>query len=134
MIQSGMQESKENKVIITDFDFTTVESAVKFCYGFEESNLWSIENAVNLLQFSDKYDMKDLKTSVENFLSSQISPMNVCKLANAAILSNSIKLREKCFEYMLECNQEKVFVSNLEILDKDFALELMKATFSRSIT
>uniref|UniRef100_A0AC34G7J3 BTB domain-containing protein n=1 Tax=Panagrolaimus sp. ES5 TaxID=591445 RepID=A0AC34G7J3_9BILA len=33
MIQSGMQESKENNVNIIDFDFTTVESAVKFCYG-----------------------------------------------------------------------------------------------------
>uniref|UniRef100_A0AC34FZE6 BTB domain-containing protein n=1 Tax=Panagrolaimus sp. ES5 TaxID=591445 RepID=A0AC34FZE6_9BILA len=29
MIQSGLQELKKNKVTITDFDFITVESAVK---------------------------------------------------------------------------------------------------------
>uniref|UniRef100_A0AC34FX03 BTB domain-containing protein n=1 Tax=Panagrolaimus sp. ES5 TaxID=591445 RepID=A0AC34FX03_9BILA len=130
MIQSGMQESKENKVTIIDFDFKTVESAVKYCYGFEDSNLWTIEKAANLLQFSDKYDMKELKTFVENLLPSQITVMNVCKIANASILSNSIKLRQKCFEFMLECTQKKRFITDLELLDKDFMVELMKASLS----
>uniref|UniRef100_A0A914YEM0 BTB domain-containing protein n=1 Tax=Panagrolaimus superbus TaxID=310955 RepID=A0A914YEM0_9BILA len=67
MIESGMQESKESKVTIIDFNFETVEKAVKFCYGFEDPNLWSIDNAVNLLQFADKYDIKDLKSFSETF-------------------------------------------------------------------
>uniref|UniRef100_A0A914QN91 BTB domain-containing protein n=1 Tax=Panagrolaimus davidi TaxID=227884 RepID=A0A914QN91_9BILA len=131
MIKSGLQESKETKVAIIDFDFKTVEAGLKFCYGINDDKLYNVENGIKLLQFSDKYDIKDLKTSMETFLLSQISRMNACKLANASILGNSIILRRKCFEYLIECNQKKISVADLEILDKDLALELMKALFSR---
>uniref|UniRef100_A0A914R6X3 BTB domain-containing protein n=1 Tax=Panagrolaimus davidi TaxID=227884 RepID=A0A914R6X3_9BILA len=131
MIKSGLQESKESKVAIIDFDFEIVESGLKFCYGIKDDKLYNVENGIKLLQFSDKYDIKDLKTFMETFLSSKISRMNACKLANASILGNSIVLRRKCFEYLIGCNQKKIFVADLEILDNDFKDELMKALFSR---
>uniref|UniRef100_A0A914P7A0 Uncharacterized protein n=1 Tax=Panagrolaimus davidi TaxID=227884 RepID=A0A914P7A0_9BILA len=58
--------------------------------------------------------------------------MNVCALANLSILTNSVKLRRKCFEYLLECNRKKIFVADLDSMDKDFAFELMKSSFSQS--
>uniref|UniRef100_A0A914QJI0 BTB domain-containing protein n=1 Tax=Panagrolaimus davidi TaxID=227884 RepID=A0A914QJI0_9BILA len=130
MIQSGLKESEDGKIVIIDFDFKTVEIALKFCYGIEEN--WSLDSAVEVLQFADRYDLNDLKNSVETFLSSQLCPINVCKITNASIFSNSVKLRETCFEYLLECNQKKIFVSDLDCLDKDIAFKLMKSSFSLS--
>uniref|UniRef100_A0A914PGP7 BTB domain-containing protein n=1 Tax=Panagrolaimus davidi TaxID=227884 RepID=A0A914PGP7_9BILA len=132
MIQSGLKESDDDKIAIDDFDFEIVEIALKFCYGIEEKHLWSVDSAINVLQFADNYDLNDLKNSVEIFLLSQLSPINACKIANASVFSNSVKLRETCFEYLLECSQKKIFVANLDALDKDFAFELMKSSFSQS--
>uniref|UniRef100_A0A914QM94 BTB domain-containing protein n=1 Tax=Panagrolaimus davidi TaxID=227884 RepID=A0A914QM94_9BILA len=61
MIKSGLQESKENKVTITDFDYEIVETAKKFCYGINDEEFYNVENGIKLLQFSDKYDITDLK-------------------------------------------------------------------------
>uniref|UniRef100_A0AC35F1R4 Uncharacterized protein n=1 Tax=Panagrolaimus sp. PS1159 TaxID=55785 RepID=A0AC35F1R4_9BILA len=58
--------------------------------------------------------------------------MNVCALANLSIRTNSVKLREICFKYLFECNQKKIFVADLDSMDKDFAFELMKSSFSQS--
>uniref|UniRef100_A0AC34GN50 BTB domain-containing protein n=1 Tax=Panagrolaimus sp. ES5 TaxID=591445 RepID=A0AC34GN50_9BILA len=130
MIHSGLKESKENKVIITDFDYQTVEIAIKYCYGIFEPSLGPGE-AIKLLQFADKYDLTVLKTPMEKYLSSNISPGNVCKIVNAAILTNCQALRETCLDFMLQCQQEKYYLKDLDILDPEFAMELLKATFSR---
>uniref|UniRef100_A0A7E4VUZ2 BTB domain-containing protein n=1 Tax=Panagrellus redivivus TaxID=6233 RepID=A0A7E4VUZ2_PANRE len=47
-------ESRLKKVEITDFDITTVKSVVDYCYGRELQNP-SVETAVNILRFCDKY-------------------------------------------------------------------------------
>uniref|UniRef100_A0A914QTE1 BTB domain-containing protein n=1 Tax=Panagrolaimus davidi TaxID=227884 RepID=A0A914QTE1_9BILA len=133
MIKSRLQESKENKVTITDFDYEIVETAMKFCYGINDEKFYNVENGIKLLQFSDKYDITDLKTSMETFLTNKISQMNICKITNASILANSVKLREICFEYLLNCLKISNAVADLNLLDKDFAFELMKASFSRCI-
>uniref|UniRef100_A0A914QRL8 BTB domain-containing protein n=1 Tax=Panagrolaimus davidi TaxID=227884 RepID=A0A914QRL8_9BILA len=61
MIQSGLKESEDGKIAIDDFDFKIVEIALKFCYGIEEKHLWSIDSAIEVLEFADKYDLNDLK-------------------------------------------------------------------------
>uniref|UniRef100_A0AC34G959 BTB domain-containing protein n=1 Tax=Panagrolaimus sp. ES5 TaxID=591445 RepID=A0AC34G959_9BILA len=63
MIESGLKESKENKVIITDFSFETVEIALQYFYGIEISELLTVNNGFNLIRFADKYDITDLKVS-----------------------------------------------------------------------
>uniref|UniRef100_A0AC34FQ88 BTB domain-containing protein n=1 Tax=Panagrolaimus sp. ES5 TaxID=591445 RepID=A0AC34FQ88_9BILA len=129
MIQSGLRESKENQVLIADFDFEIVEIAIKYCYGIQINDSLNYLNGIKLLQFSDKYDISDLKDSMEEYLFKQKSPMNVCEIVNGSIISNSIKLRQKCFDYMLECMKSSIFINGLDILDKDFALKLLKACF-----
>uniref|UniRef100_A0A914QB87 BTB domain-containing protein n=1 Tax=Panagrolaimus davidi TaxID=227884 RepID=A0A914QB87_9BILA len=121
MIQSRLKKSEDGKIAIDDFDFQTVETALKFCYDIEEKHLWSVQSAIEVFKFADRYEINDLKISVETFLSSQLSPINVCALANLSILTNSFKLRRKCFEYLFECIQKKIFVADLETLDKDFS-------------
>uniref|UniRef100_A0AC34G7F7 BTB domain-containing protein n=1 Tax=Panagrolaimus sp. ES5 TaxID=591445 RepID=A0AC34G7F7_9BILA len=129
MIQSGLKESKENKVFITDFDSEVVEIAIKFCYCISISDFLNVSNGIKLLQFFDKYDIPDLKNLMEEYLFNQKSPMHICEIVNASILSNSIKLREQCFDYLLECMKESIFINALDILDKEFSLNLLKASF-----
>uniref|UniRef100_A0A914PJ27 BTB domain-containing protein n=1 Tax=Panagrolaimus davidi TaxID=227884 RepID=A0A914PJ27_9BILA len=132
MIQTELKESEDAKIAIIDFDFETVETALKFCYGIEEKHFWSVESAMDVLCFADKYQISDLKTCMENFLSFQLSPMNVCRIANVSVYTNSFKLCHLCFEYLLECNQNKIFVADLQFLHEDFSAELMEAIFSQS--
>uniref|UniRef100_A0AC35G669 Uncharacterized protein n=1 Tax=Panagrolaimus sp. PS1159 TaxID=55785 RepID=A0AC35G669_9BILA len=98
-----------------------LKQLLNFCYDIEEKHLWSVESANEVLQFAERYDLNDLKNFVETFLSSQLSPMNICKITNSSIFSNSVKLRRKCFEYIFECKQKKIFVADFETLDKDFS-------------
>uniref|UniRef100_A0A914PCY3 BTB domain-containing protein n=1 Tax=Panagrolaimus davidi TaxID=227884 RepID=A0A914PCY3_9BILA len=110
MIQSGLKESKENKVTISDFDSEIVEIAMKFCYGVNISKLIVVENAVD--------------TSMEIFLLSHMVPLNVCTIANASILSNSPTLSKKCSDYIVESKKKRITISNLSFLDKDFKTKL----------
>lgn len=67
---------------------------------------------------------------MEKYLFQQKSPTNICKIVNASILSNSIKLREQCLDYLIECQKKSIFVKDLDTLDKYFALNLLKASFT----
>uniref|UniRef100_A0A914QZ19 BTB domain-containing protein n=1 Tax=Panagrolaimus davidi TaxID=227884 RepID=A0A914QZ19_9BILA len=58
---SGFKESKENKVLIKDFDYEIIEIAIKYCYRISIFESLNISNGIKLLQFSDKYDISDLK-------------------------------------------------------------------------
>uniref|UniRef100_A0A914PLS2 BTB domain-containing protein n=1 Tax=Panagrolaimus davidi TaxID=227884 RepID=A0A914PLS2_9BILA len=66
MILCGLKESRENKVLITDFDFEIIELAIKYCYGISIADKINASNGKKLLQFSDKYFISDLKESMEN--------------------------------------------------------------------
>uniref|UniRef100_A0A914PGA7 BTB domain-containing protein n=1 Tax=Panagrolaimus davidi TaxID=227884 RepID=A0A914PGA7_9BILA len=62
MIHSSFKESNESKVLIPDFDLEIIEIAIKFCYGISIANdELNVLNGIKLLQFSDKYDICDLK-------------------------------------------------------------------------
>uniref|UniRef100_A0A914PJG1 BTB domain-containing protein n=1 Tax=Panagrolaimus davidi TaxID=227884 RepID=A0A914PJG1_9BILA len=129
MFESGMKEFEEKKVTIKDFSYEIVETAIKYCYN---SNLVTdpiLENKMKILQFFDKYNIQLLKDDLENFFFSEIHESNVCLLSNAALLSNSLKLEKKCFEFLQNCVSNKIAVSDFELLDKDFALKILKNAF-----
>uniref|UniRef100_A0A914PHJ1 Transmembrane protein n=1 Tax=Panagrolaimus davidi TaxID=227884 RepID=A0A914PHJ1_9BILA len=138
-------ECNQKKIFVADLDSMDKDFALELMKSsFSQSpNLNEFEMIPQIVEqvqnqrpqirgsFADDYGLNK-KDFGETFLSSQLSPMNVCALANLSILTNSVKLRETCFEYLLECNQKKIFVSDLDSVDKDFAFELMKSSFSQS--
>uniref|UniRef100_A0A914PP01 BTB domain-containing protein n=1 Tax=Panagrolaimus davidi TaxID=227884 RepID=A0A914PP01_9BILA len=113
MIQSGFKESKESKVAIIDFDYESVEIAIKYLYGISIIEKLNVSLAIKFLQFSDKYDISDLHNSLEIYLLNKKSPLNICEILNASITSNSIKLREHCFDFILKCLKESIFIKDL---------------------
>uniref|UniRef100_A0AC35F4T4 BTB domain-containing protein n=1 Tax=Panagrolaimus sp. PS1159 TaxID=55785 RepID=A0AC35F4T4_9BILA len=66
---------------------------------------------------------------LEKYLISVINEITVCRLTNAALLSNASKLEMKCKEFLKSCLKTKP-IADFDILDKDFALNLLKNSFS----
>jgi hypothetical protein len=83
---------------------------------------------MKLLQFFDKYDFPSLKSNLESNLISKIDASNVCRLTNAALTTDAQKLEEKCLQFLLGSIKTKA-VADIDLLDKDFALKLLKNAF-----
>uniref|UniRef100_A0A914PHX1 BTB domain-containing protein n=1 Tax=Panagrolaimus davidi TaxID=227884 RepID=A0A914PHX1_9BILA len=126
MFNSNMKESIENKVEIKDFSFNVVETGIKMIYHCNFETSLSIEDLMKLLQFFDKYNIPSLKDKVEPFLISQISAANVCRLINFSILSNSMKLKNKCMEFIMAAMASKTAINDIEILDKDILVKVVQ--------
>uniref|UniRef100_A0A914PGA4 BTB domain-containing protein n=1 Tax=Panagrolaimus davidi TaxID=227884 RepID=A0A914PGA4_9BILA len=129
MFESGMKESKENKVTIEDFTFDIVEKAIKLCYHQSLVPYSTLEEKTKLLQFFEKYDMQPLKDVLEKYLITVLNEITVCRLTNAALLSNATKLEMKCTEFLKSCHRTKP-IADFDILDKDFAWNFLKNSFS----
>uniref|UniRef100_A0A914Y589 BTB domain-containing protein n=1 Tax=Panagrolaimus superbus TaxID=310955 RepID=A0A914Y589_9BILA len=133
MLKAEMKEKVENRIEIVDFGVEIVEAAVDFFYDQESYVMLDLDNLIGLLQFADKYDVKDLKRKIENQLFDLLHPTNICQIVNASIISNSQMLKDICLSSMIVFHCQKVLIENLEILDKDFAFELVQKSFSSVI-
>uniref|UniRef100_A0A914QQW5 BTB domain-containing protein n=1 Tax=Panagrolaimus davidi TaxID=227884 RepID=A0A914QQW5_9BILA len=126
MFKNDMKEKREGKVQVIDFNSDTVKYAVAFCYEqdiFKENLKW--QQLIDLHQFADKYDIQDLKQRTELFLVPAISFETVCEIMNAAIMLNSQKLQDFCFQFLLISMKEEIPIKNKEILDKNVERKLM---------
>uniref|UniRef100_A0AC34FDF9 BTB domain-containing protein n=1 Tax=Panagrolaimus sp. ES5 TaxID=591445 RepID=A0AC34FDF9_9BILA len=133
MFDSKMKESLENKVELTDFSFEVVETAIKLVYECNFISALSIQNAMLLLQFLDKYNLSTSKEDVENYLINQISAKTVCTLTNCSRFTNSPKLNEKCLEFLKVCFAAEIDLYDTEILDKDIDLKDLQSSLCYTI-
>uniref|UniRef100_A0A914PEI5 Uncharacterized protein n=1 Tax=Panagrolaimus davidi TaxID=227884 RepID=A0A914PEI5_9BILA len=62
----------------------------------------------------------------ESHLIAQISAANVCHLTNASDLSNSLKLKNECIEFMEKSFASKIPLNDIQTLDKDIALQILQ--------
>uniref|UniRef100_A0AC34FX30 BTB domain-containing protein n=1 Tax=Panagrolaimus sp. ES5 TaxID=591445 RepID=A0AC34FX30_9BILA len=129
MFQSGLKEAKENEVDIKDFSYDVVKKAIKLCYHHSLVTYISLEEKIKLLQFLDKYEIQQLKTSLEAYSVKSVDDSNVCKLINCSLISNALQLQQKCGEFLQTRLQERAPISDLNLLDKDFALNFLQNSF-----
>uniref|UniRef100_A0A914QD00 BTB domain-containing protein n=1 Tax=Panagrolaimus davidi TaxID=227884 RepID=A0A914QD00_9BILA len=129
IFESIMKDNNESKVMIEDFSFDIVEKAIKLCYHHSLVKDTTLEDKMELLRFFDKYNIKPLKKDLQNYLIDEIDASNVCRLTNAALISNACKLERKCTEFLQTCMKESKPVNSLDLLDKEFALKLLKNAF-----
>uniref|UniRef100_A0AC35G1K8 BTB domain-containing protein n=1 Tax=Panagrolaimus sp. PS1159 TaxID=55785 RepID=A0AC35G1K8_9BILA len=145
MLQSGMQEAITNILQITDFDLKTVGLAVEFFYERNIFETLAFDDAFELLRFADKYRIpylqatyrvllsknnKIFKDRLEFYLSVHLSPTTVCKFTNGSIYANSIRLQQECFDLLMLCSHFTIAADDLEELNKEFAVEIFKQSFS----
>uniref|UniRef100_A0A914YGH1 Uncharacterized protein n=1 Tax=Panagrolaimus superbus TaxID=310955 RepID=A0A914YGH1_9BILA len=84
---------------------------------------------MELLKFFDKYDFQSLKDDLEAELISEIDESNVCLLTNCSLLSNASKLEEESAEFLQHCLKTSNPVADFDLLDKNFAMNLLKNSF-----
>uniref|UniRef100_A0A914YX13 Uncharacterized protein n=1 Tax=Panagrolaimus superbus TaxID=310955 RepID=A0A914YX13_9BILA len=73
--------------------------------------------------------MDTLKEKIENYLMEEICESNVCRIVNCSILSNSPKLYQKCGNFLKNALENGTPISDLELIDKDLAVNLLKNVF-----
>uniref|UniRef100_A0A914QZI3 BTB domain-containing protein n=1 Tax=Panagrolaimus davidi TaxID=227884 RepID=A0A914QZI3_9BILA len=133
MFETAMKEANENKVNIEDFTFNIVEKAIKLCYHQSLVPYSTLEEKTKLLQFFEKYNIQPLKDVLEKYLITVLNELTVCRLTNAALLSNATTLEMKCTKFLESCLKTEP-IADFDILDKDFALTLLKNAFCHQIS
>uniref|UniRef100_A0A914Q2D6 Uncharacterized protein n=1 Tax=Panagrolaimus davidi TaxID=227884 RepID=A0A914Q2D6_9BILA len=71
---------------------------------------------------------------VEHFLIDEISASTVCKLTNHSILTNSMKLKTECMKFLMDSFASKTALKNIEILDKDVGMEILRDSQYQTVT
>uniref|UniRef100_A0A914QHQ6 BTB domain-containing protein n=1 Tax=Panagrolaimus davidi TaxID=227884 RepID=A0A914QHQ6_9BILA len=133
MFNSKMKESVEKKLEIIDFSFDVVETGIKMIYNCNFKTSLSMIDLMELLQFFDKYNIQSLKDKVELHLIAHISAANVCRLANSSLLSNSLKLKNKCMDFLEKSFASKTPLSDIEILDRDIFVKVFSNRVCHSV-
>uniref|UniRef100_A0AC34G0H1 BTB domain-containing protein n=1 Tax=Panagrolaimus sp. ES5 TaxID=591445 RepID=A0AC34G0H1_9BILA len=116
MLESGMKEAIENKMIIDEeeFSFEVVDTAVQLCYNAFFLLEFNLEDMLSLYKFADKYDIKG---SVEDSLIKGISASNVVQLVHFSTTFNAEKLHQNCVEFVIKCLEGRTPVLGSDTLD-----------------
>uniref|UniRef100_A0AC34FBN0 BTB domain-containing protein n=1 Tax=Panagrolaimus sp. ES5 TaxID=591445 RepID=A0AC34FBN0_9BILA len=119
-----MKEKVEAKVEITDFNAKIVELAVEYFYDRKIFKPLKVDELVDLLQFSEKYDIQDLKSEVEHHLIIKVRPKNIYQISNPSINANSQKLKDVCIQSMNFYQNQKIPFDERTKLNEEFVAEL----------
>uniref|UniRef100_A0A914Q6X1 BTB domain-containing protein n=1 Tax=Panagrolaimus davidi TaxID=227884 RepID=A0A914Q6X1_9BILA len=124
--------NENDKTEIAAFDFKIVKKAIKFYYDQDISQfLKKLPRAIELFKFSIKFEMDELKKQLELHFVDILSPANICEITNLAISTKSQKLKDLCSRVLLIFLRESFYVKNFDILNKDFAFEVMQKGVSQ---
>uniref|UniRef100_A0AC34FUW1 BTB domain-containing protein n=1 Tax=Panagrolaimus sp. ES5 TaxID=591445 RepID=A0AC34FUW1_9BILA len=132
VITVGKKEITAHKIVLATRSpvFARMfESAIKLCYHHKLVPNTTLEDKMQLLQFFDKYDIQSLKNDLEAYMITVIDDSNVCQLANCSLLTNALKLEKKCSEFLQGCLKNPKPISDFDLIDKDFAFNLLKDYF-----
>ena len=100
MFAIGMQEAKQKRVSIEDFDADVVEQFIHYTHTglIDEASAVSMRD---LLKIADKYDVPGLKIFAQEQLAAQNNIGNVCDtLELAMLIADTEKLRNACAEFI----------------------------------
>jgi speckle-type POZ protein len=128
MFKYNTKESIESKVCIKDSEPEVIKEFLRFIYFEKVENLDQI--SVELLIFANKYEVNELKTICENYISDNLSVDNFCNLLLLALIHNSFKLIEKIIDFILknskfisDTNSHKsIICKHLEIISDLFIM------------
>uniref|UniRef100_A0A914PFD1 BTB domain-containing protein n=1 Tax=Panagrolaimus davidi TaxID=227884 RepID=A0A914PFD1_9BILA len=126
MFKPHTKEAIEGRVKIPDFTFDIVEKGVELCYNYGLASDISIEDAIGIYAFGDKYDIENVRDYVELSLINELTVMNCCETVNAAISMNAMKLKNICSDFLIKCILKKIDVPKIEEIDAEFIAEVQK--------
>uniref|UniRef100_A0AC34GXQ9 BTB domain-containing protein n=1 Tax=Panagrolaimus sp. ES5 TaxID=591445 RepID=A0AC34GXQ9_9BILA len=130
MLESGMKEAIENKMIITDFPFEIVVATIKLCYSSNVPQKFDLEDILLIYRFADKYEIKLITA---NYLIKHISPSNVVHLIHFTNSFIAAKLHQSCVDFLIKCAKESVAVFGSESLDKDLVFKMFMSALRSNL-
>uniref|UniRef100_A0A915MVH9 non-specific serine/threonine protein kinase n=1 Tax=Meloidogyne javanica TaxID=6303 RepID=A0A915MVH9_MELJA len=89
-------ESVESRIRITDFGPETVHQMLTYMYSGGLPEDFSDEQASNLIEISEKYQLDSLKIICQDKLISRLSMANVCSMVTIADIHNADLLMSAC--------------------------------------
>ncbi|XP_053200921.1 protein roadkill-like [Panonychus citri] len=98
MFQHNLEESKQNRVEITDMDQEVLGEMLKFIYTGKSTNLEKM--ADDLLAAADKYDLERLKVMCEEALCSNLSVETAAEVLILADMHSASQLKAHAIEYI----------------------------------
>ncbi|XP_058792283.1 speckle-type POZ protein-like isoform X2 [Phymastichus coffea] len=116
MFDSDMLERRENKVDISDIDGKTMYQLLSFIYT-GQVNLHQ-DNALQVMQASEKYNIIDLKQKCEIILWESVSIENVAEIFTIANICNAKQLKNKCLNFMAENQKDVIKTSGFKTMAK----------------
>ncbi|EDX18325.1 GD17408, partial [Drosophila simulans] len=99
-LMSGMQESINRKVIITDTSPVTFRRLLLYLYGAPIAFTVGAEQVCELMLLADRYSIDDLKELCENTLYSLIDEDSVVCLLGIADRYMATALKSKCLSFL----------------------------------
>lgn len=99
MLRSGMRESQQNCIHITNYRYEVFMKVLEYLY-FDEVEP-SPDDAVELLMAANEYMLDHLKMRCENVVVDAICLENVVELLVNAINYNAMRLKAACLQFLL---------------------------------
>ncbi|CAH8527359.1 unnamed protein product [Schistosoma turkestanicum] len=99
MFGHGMEESRANRVEITDMEPDTVAEVLRYIYTGQVVGMNRL--AHELLAAADKYQLERLKTMCEEALVESLSVENACDIFGLADMHNAEQLKTHTLEFIM---------------------------------
>ncbi|KAE9416562.1 hypothetical protein Angca_007504, partial [Angiostrongylus cantonensis] len=101
MLEHNMEESKTNMIVIEEFSAAAVRIMLVFIYtGSVSLQDLELEDASEVMQLAEKYNIPDLKTMCEQDLMSRVCSTNVIDCLELADFHQANYLYEHCLDFM----------------------------------
>lgn len=97
MLNAGLDEAKNNAMLIADFDLTTVKNMLKYLY-YRSVPASDVNSALNLLKIAHRYELTDLFELCEQFICTYLNVDCVISTLIASNIYESKKLVDACKE------------------------------------
>uniref|UniRef100_A0AC34Q1B1 BTB domain-containing protein n=1 Tax=Panagrolaimus sp. JU765 TaxID=591449 RepID=A0AC34Q1B1_9BILA len=123
-----LEDSVENppEIVIDDnFDEIIVDLGLSLCYEIDIFDQLDVLTALKLLQFAKTYNLKQFNR-VEKFLVENLTPNNVCQVANAALEMNAEFLLEKCVDFLIPHYRHLGALNDFVNLDSEIVKKIVQ--------
>uniref|UniRef100_A0AC34F2E2 BTB domain-containing protein n=1 Tax=Panagrolaimus sp. ES5 TaxID=591445 RepID=A0AC34F2E2_9BILA len=118
--------NEKNKIKIHEFSHEIVKIAIDFCYSKDIGDQITVSNKNQLLAFSDKFQIENLKNTVEAAFVQKICDETVANFSTLSITYHAEKLRECCICFlMLKKPAEILDIKNWDKIDKEICQEII---------
>jgi len=97
MLDSSMMEAGSSEIVISDFDVETVQAMLHFMYTGETLEGARLEE---LIPIADKYDLDDLKKSIEPKIYSKMTTNNATEILILADRHHLIGLKKDAMAFI----------------------------------